>query len=244
MNSRNRLVGVGTGMAATAIAGLAGAAMIYTDRAHWSTAMIAVKAGPFIVDPFDHDIANDEVITFESGVESRGINGQATNDVLNGAYGGNVDSDKDAFDPVTQEPVDTFEAITWKFPAPIIGFGADFIEATTGEVLLISGNFDGTGDRTVDLLDILGSPGTGFFGIVSDVPFYEITFHSRTDDSTLRINEFFLADNLIFGSREPDVLGSDPDTGGVDVAEPFSSLAIFAVGAAAMRFRQRQSQLQ
>ena len=233
MSGQNTLVIASTGIIWAILAGAAGAATFYTDRASWEAAMAAAGVGSLVTETFDQDIANNSVITFESGVQSTGTNGQGTNDVLDGAYGGNVDSDKDAVDVNTNEPLDVFESITWRFPTPIIGFGADFIEAATGEVLLLSGNFDGTGEQIIDFSDVLGDLETGFFGVVGTSPFQEITFRSRTDDSSERFNEFWLTDNLSFGSVKSDPGDSNPPDP-EPIPEPFSPLAVLAFGAAAM----------
>lgn len=238
MNGQKNLMIASAGVAGAIFTGTVSAATIYTDRISWEAAMVGIGSDLLVVDTFDQPIPDAPFITFKSGVESRGHNGVGNNDVRQGAYGGNVDSDKDGLD--FDQNSDVFESITWRFPAPINGFGADFIEAATGEVLLLSGNFNGTGPQTIDFQDVLGNPGTGFLGLVSPVPFQEITFRSRTGDASQRFNEYWLIDNLSFGSPKPKVQSSEPDSEPEAIPEPFSAFAILAFGATAVRALLKQ----
>jgi len=187
-------------------AGSVGAFSVYTDRLSWEQAMLAAGVDRIVTDTFDNNILNANSITFDTGVVSTGINGNTTNDVMDGFYFGEIDSDGDAlFDPVTLEPIDVMESITWTFPHEVIGFGADFYSTSNSEGLQVSGTFDGI-DFQIDFLETLGNPGNGFLGIVGNTPIQQITFQTRTDDSSPVQNEFWVADNLSFGTPKSKAL--------------------------------------
>ena len=190
--------------------------MLFTDRTAWEDAMNTAGAGVLTTDTFDNDISNGGSITFDSGIVSTATGGLTTNRVLSGAYEGLLDTDGNV------PPV--FNTTTWAFPESIIGFGADFVGAATSEGLQVRGNFDRTGDEVVDFFDELGSPGTGFLGIVGEAPFSSITFQTRTDDSSLDLTEGWLINNLSFGAI------SDPQP----VPEPASMLGLLAIGGVAV----------
>jgi len=164
----------------------------FTDRPSWEA---AIGAATIITDPFDNPIADADVIIFDSGVVSTGLNGPGDldqNEVVGGEYAGNVDKDA----------VFSYEKITWDFPHAISGFGADFgtgvAAACTGEFLLIISNFEGGGDMTIDLATEMGTPCTGFFGVVSSSLFQTVTYTTGTGGGAL--NEFWTMDDLSFAA--------------------------------------------
>jgi len=161
----------------------AGAATLYTSRAAWEAAV-----GSWSTETFDSPIQDSANITFANGIVSVGTGGSAGNSVVSGAYSADIDS--------SGEFEFLFDSISWKFPTPVIGFGLDLDEAANGTGLVISGNFDGTGLIPISILDILGSPGSGFFGLVGTAPFKEL--HLTEEFSVLNGigAENFAADNL------------------------------------------------
>jgi hypothetical protein len=163
---------------------------VYTSRTAWQNAL---GGAPIITDPFSNERSNAPTITFDSGVTSTG-NGTVPTPVGNaifiGRYFGAVEGQGDASNFF-------FDTITWSFPQPIFGFGADWFETADGDFLTVTGNFDGSGDQTVNFFDVLGSPGTGFLGIIGTTPFSAITFGTQ-GASFLIGNEFFSADDLAY----------------------------------------------
>jgi len=158
----------------------------FTDRPSWEA---AIGAAMITNDPFDNDIASADVIIFDSGVVSTGLggaSGAALNEVESGDYEGVVDKDG----------VNAYESIEWDFPNPIIGFGADYTSACSGEILLIISNFEGGGDMTVRIDDHLSSDCDGFFGIVSSSSFQSVRYTS--DAGTGALVERWFMDNLSF----------------------------------------------
>lgn len=165
------------------------AVTIFTNRAAWE----AAASGSIITETFSNNIANAPVITFDSGIVSTAINGVARNEVLGGAFQGSIDTDKDG-----APTFDFFERITWSFPSSTTAFGADWGAAATGEGLLLIGNFDGTGDVTINVGTVLGAPGTGFIGVVGSATFHSIILETNVLNATNIVNEAFSVDNLSF----------------------------------------------
>lgn len=84
----------------------------------------------------------------------------------------------------------TTSSLNLIFPASINGFGADFTAANTaaGLTFTILG-------QTFVLGDSLPNPGTGFFGIISTVPFTSVDVGSGPPP-----NEIYTMDNMTFGT--------------------------------------------
>ncbi len=173
-----------------AYAASSAALLIYTDRLAWEAAV----GGPVITDPFDNDIAGAASITFDSGVRSTAVGTGASlgdNEVSGGRYRGGVDNNQTG----------GYLEIGWVFPAPIFAFGADFFSTAQGSgVLIIVGNYDGTGDLVLNPGTELGGDGTGFLGIIGAAPFSSVTL-DNTDASN---NERFSVDNLSFAAAVPE----------------------------------------
>ncbi len=189
----------GTRILATAAAAMltlpampASAFQIYTDRSAWEAALTAAGYG-FTTDPFDTDIpevAGIDTITFDSGVVSTGSPAadQANNLVDGGVYAGVVDAGVGN--------LGIYDTISWTFPGPVIGFGADWFSTATGGGLTVTGDFDGTGALVISMLGELGGDGDGFLGVVGLAPFSSITLsHENGGASTF---EQFNVDNLSF----------------------------------------------
>ena len=191
----------------------ADAFQLYTDRMAWQSALDALGALT-TTETFDNPKANASTITFDSGVISTGVNGTSRNLIVNGRYEGWVDGPNNGLP-------EAFETITWQFPNPIFAFGADWISTATGEMLGISGNFDGTGEQTISFLDVLGRPGTGFLGIIGEANFSQITF-TTTEPDLFIDNEFYQVDNLSFASATTSTPVPEPGT--------IAGLAIFGLG--------------
>lgn len=164
---------------------------IYTDRTAWQAAL----AGATLVeDDFSVDIASAQSIAFDSGVVSTGSTppaSAAVNAVTAGRYTSNNDPDGSGGFPST----------TWQFPAQVFAFGMDFVSSANNFGITISGDFDGTGSLSFDTASELGSPGTGFLGIVGNGQFDQIVFTPTANpfDS----NEGYEIDNLAFASPAP-----------------------------------------
>jgi hypothetical protein len=179
---------------AAVAAGLVGArpaeaVQIFTDRAAWEAAL----AGAAITtDPFDSAIAPAATITFESGVISAGVPDPAGNNSVasSGAYQGGVGGTDQNF---------AYESITWTFPVTIIGFGMDLFSGASASGLTLTADFDGTGDQTISVFDILGAPGTGFLGIIGDVPISTL-FFTDEDLPSSQPFEIYEIDNLSFAA--------------------------------------------
>lgn len=160
------------------------ALQLFTDRTGWEAAVAGLDIS---TETFDNPIAGALAITFETGIVSTatglgGSDGLSNNSVAGGLYHGGVDHDQ----------TNGFIQIVWTFPSPVMAFGADWISAAQGTgVVAITGNFDGSPD-IVNLGTELGSPGTGFLGVVGTSSFASITLMS----SHAHNSEIFDVDNL------------------------------------------------
>ena len=191
------------------------ALQIFTDRALWQDAV----SGAITTDPFDNPIAAAVVINLDSGIVSTGI-GSGTQLVDNGVYVAAVDTDG---------AVSDFESITWDFPYAITAFGADWGETATAEGLLLIGDFDGTGSITINFFtELVDNGGTGFLGIIGNVPFNMITFESGGVPESNIINEAFYVDNVAFVAA-------------TQVPEP-ATLALLGLGLLGIGFARRRRQ--
>lgn len=195
---------------------------IYTDRSAWKTAVRALGAS-FTTETFDNDRPNARYvdpwdgtitqrgdarpeITFDNGIISRAEGSDASfvsfvNEIENGVFRGEINSDssEDYFG------VEFSNAITWTFPTPVIGFGADWFNIGPGEPLGISGSFGGKQEQTVSLYPKLPTArnefgglvgnSSGFLGIVSKGTFNQVTL-SSAELGAFFANEDFQVDNV------------------------------------------------
>lgn len=160
------------------------ALQIFTDRTGWEAALAGFEVS---TETFDTPIAGALGIIFDNDIVSTatgqgGSGGLANNSVAGGVYHGGVDHDQS----------NGFTQIVWTFPSSIIAFGADWISAAQGAgAVQITGDFDGS-PGLVDIGTALGSPGTGFLGVVGTSNFASITLMS----SHAHNNEIFAVDNV------------------------------------------------
>jgi PEP-CTERM motif len=98
---------------------------------------------------------------------------------------------------------DTEAPLVWNFPAPVIGFGADFSEPTTSAFLTVSGYFDLLPGLDTILFSKFssgaGQGSGGFLGILADGPFASIEFSVESPGS-----EAFGMDNFSFVTPVPE----------------------------------------
>lgn len=175
-------------MAVMALAGWAGAAqaliMTYDNLADWTT---ATGGAAVVSDPFDNDIAQGGVITFDSGVVSS-VFGVFFNDnsVSSGEFKMAVAGDGVAATPFND----------WLFPDPIFAFGFDFTRVRDGAASVLID--DGSGPVNFELYSV-GGGSPGFAGFVSDSgSFSSIRFF----DQELGTDAYGL-DNLVFAESVP-----------------------------------------
>lgn len=98
------------------------------------------------------------------------------------------------------------------FDAPITAFAASWASTTSGDQLRAT--IDGT---TLQFVDLLGTPGTGFLGFVSDNPFDFMTFSIGFASSTID-GEAFSMGNARLSATPPTV----------DVPEPAAAALLLA----------------
>jgi len=192
---------------------------IYTDRTAWLTALGGASV---TTDTFSTVKPNAQTITFDSGVTSTGNGtGDGSNSVDGSRFFGTVDGQGD-------NP-GAFDTITWSFPQAITAFGADWFNTASGDLLTLSGDFDGTGTQTVSFNTQLGSPGDGFLGIIGNASFSSITFGTEGAAGQGGL-ETFTADNLSFG------------TAATPIPTPALLPGLVGMGIAAWRKRKAVSQ--
>jgi hypothetical protein len=180
------------------------ASVKFTNRLSWEA---AVTGFPLIEDSFDNEIPSALSITFDSGVIS--TNSQPG---FNGFPGfPNINNRVSVFDQyencVHDAAIVCSNAWTWKFPLPVIGFGAFFAGVDSGR-LAFRGDF-GSGEEIINVAETINpitSNNTlvdGFLGITAKKPFDTITFFSRSS------NDFVNIDNLVFATvPEPSAIFS------------------------------------
>ena len=188
----SRLTGGLIGLALLALSAPANAFAIYLDQTDWLNAVAASPLlGPVVFDSFDNPSGgNQDVLVFDSGVVSTGAPGSAmeSNQItVSNRYLGNLRGGGGI--------PDHFESITWDFPMPIFAFAADWSVAGAGDGLTVTGDFDGVGDETVSFFDHLGSPGSGFLGVVGTAAFSSIVFGT---EGLSGFNQLVIADDLAF----------------------------------------------
>lgn len=193
------------------------AVMVFSDRTAWEAAL---GGAPLVQDNFDVDITNAQSIVLASGVQSTSSRPEFDN---NNVTGGRYDGDVELFDGASGA-----ETISWLFPISINAFGADWMSTTSGDLLQITGNFDGSGNQTVKFSDFLTGNGDGFLGLIGDSLFQQITFSSET----LTVSgERFQADNLAFAAVP------------LPATFPLLAGAIALLGIAARRSRPRRERM-
>lgn len=176
-------------LVALALAGWMGAAqalvMTYDNLADWTT---ATGGASVVSDPFDNDIEQSGVITFDSGVKSAVLAVFFTdNSVANGRFRMAVGGDIFIASPTND----------WWFPSPIFAFGFDFFDANAGAGTSVLVD-DGSGPVSFELFTV-GNGSSGFAGFISDSgTFSNIRFYSQLD-----LTDAYRLDNLVFAAPVP-----------------------------------------
>jgi PEP-CTERM motif len=190
----------------------ANAVTIFTDRAAWN-----LEVKNFTNETFSTARVMSDFIVFDTGISSESIGGLSANFVNNAQeFNGAVNNR-------SIPNVSTF--LEWRFPAAISAFGSDLRSVDLGG-LNITGDYDGTGDQTISVAEILSGGSTapcvscldGFFGVVGNSSFTSIRWF--TDNS----EEIFQMDNFSFSI----------------IPEP-TTLAIFAFGVAGLGVVRRRT---
>lgn len=190
----------------------------FTDRSSWEA---AVTGFPLIKDSFDNEIKSAISITFDSGVVSTnsqaGFNGfPGFRDINN-----RVSIFKQYENCVQNAATVCSEKWSWKFPLPVIGFGADFSLADVGR-LTIGGDF-GAGEETIRVAETIDPTApinagvSGFLGITAPLPFDTVTFFSRDG------NDFINIDNLAFAVS----VSESSSTNGLLAFGVFGAVSVF-----------------
>ncbi|MBU1194966.1 MAG: hypothetical protein KKE62_10205 [Proteobacteria bacterium] len=153
------------------------AATTFTDRAAWEVAVAGISTRTFDGIQLDSaptiTLPDGMISTVGSTLYTYGIN-TVTSDEFGGRIG-----------DLYSHP----ETITWIFPNSIIGFFADFDYINEYVPFHIIGNFDGTGEMSIDFPS--GELGvSGGFGIIGSASFSSLRFD--TDDSS----QYFYIDNF------------------------------------------------
>lgn len=157
------------------------------DRSAWEAA-----AGSVTTDPFDNDIAQSDVLDFDSGIQSvaQGSKDSPEHYVLGGVFSGTLRT--------SIATASGYLTFTWDFGEPVTAFGADFFSITGGgRVTSVQGTFD-AGLEAFDLRTLFEGDGgvdQGFFGLTSAVPFTSITLILL---GTIDRNDSFTVDNVAF----------------------------------------------
>ncbi|MEM8979841.1 MAG: hypothetical protein AAGD04_10175 [Pseudomonadota bacterium] len=152
----------------------------------------AVAGHELVKEDFSQPISNAPFIIFESGplAAFRAPSaGRFENRVRKGRFESGVDYTAELAPDV----------LTITFPEPILGFGADWFFALTGDGLSFDlGGYGGGAplDQAYDLEAFLSGNGTGFWGVVSPQPFRRVTI--RGTRAIKGTSEQFSLDDLVF----------------------------------------------
>lgn len=174
-----------TALVALMIADVTQAETTFTDQTAWQTA-----ASPTNTVTFDTDVASAATIGIPmSGITATGVNPamSPTHSISGGIYN------------LTIRPVGAagpgYESITLTFSQPITAIGAMFGSiGGSNRNLTITADWDGTGEESFVLRDIIGP--SGFFGVTGTQSFTTVRFDQFTAGTTS--NEGFNIDDLQF----------------------------------------------
>ncbi len=170
------------------------AATVFNDRNNWQAATLAAV----VSEPFDNDIADGTMITFDGGITATGSNPQGTqnNGVSTGEW---------KFRIYNAGGSSGFSTITVVFPSPIMAFGIDLNSISSSRGAKIAGDWDGSGTQVTDLWTHHGATSNGFFGVVGTQAFTSFTL-SASGGSVVG-DDFITADNLSY--EDLDLIFSD-----------------------------------
>ncbi len=162
------------------------------DRSAWEEVV-----SDRLEEPFDNEIAQADVLDFDSGIQS----------VASGAIdmpNHLVDGDLGRFRGTLRPAASTspgYLTFVWTFPEPVMAFGADFFSIGGSRQVSVQGTFD-SGLEAFDLRTLFIADGgldQGFFGLISDDPFTSITLIALGTST----NDAITVDNLAIGLPEP-----------------------------------------
>jgi len=203
------------------IAGSASATTTFVDfefdRSTWVAA-----TGVVTNDPFDNDIAQNDVLDFDSGIQSVASGPQASpNHVVSGG-----DFQATLRTTTAAASIPGYTSIVFTFPQPVTAFGADFFSIGGSRQVSVQGTFD-AGLEAFDLRALIGADGgvdQGFFGLTSSTPFSSITLIAL---GSIASNDAFRVDNVAFELPEPAA------------SQPAALLALGALARRTSRWRRR-----
>jgi len=161
---------------------------VFTNRTLWEN-----QVGNFATEDFNNEIPRTLTLGsnafdgFSIDTVLNGINTENANKIAIGSDSYNIDST--TFALLDFDLLNAVSVSSLVFDNEISAFGADWTSTTNFGQLTIT-----TSGGNLNLIDYLGTPGDGFLGFVSDVPFTMLDFGlSGSSD-----NEYFGMDNVAY----------------------------------------------
>ena len=170
------------------------------DRSGWEAGLSGITT-----DTFSNDIAQSDILNFDSGIVSNASGVVATpNHLVDSGIGVSGRFNTTLRHTASASP--GYSSVVWTFPSPVTAFGADFHSIGGSSLVSVTGTFDGVAE-SYDLRALFTAANggsardRGFFGIKTNTPFTSITLIASANAT----NDSFNIDNAAFAVPEPSV---------------------------------------
>jgi len=164
--------------------------IVFTDGTLWET-----QVGNFVTEDFNNEplrtlaLGSNTFAGFSIDTVLNGANTENANQIAAGTDSRNIDST--TFALLDFDLADAVSVSSLIFDNEITAFGADWTSTTNAGLLTMTITINGD---TLLFIDYLGTPGDGFLGFVSDVPFTRLDFGLSGSSN----NEYFGMDNVVY----------------------------------------------
>ncbi len=167
---------------------------LFADKSLW------LSANNMVVDEvFGVDIPDSVQLNLESGIVITGTN--PVGNLLNN----NIENGQWEFRVYNSGGSNGYDSFVIDLPFPVFSFGIELLSINSTRGVSIKGNWDGTGEESTLLFDHFGNSSAGFFGVIGDQLFDQVTISTESqvnpgDDLAISTFIYFEDTDTIFNN--------------------------------------------